>query len=272
MFLVFDIGGTKTRLAISSDDKTIGASKVIPTNPDFEKAMEEIKKGADELSGYQKLDGISGGVPGPLDREKTMVISAPNIKGWNNKPLKKELETLFGCPVSLGNDAEMAALGEAHFGAGMGKKIVVYMTISTGVGGARVVSGKLDENSLGFEPGHQIIVPDGEPCNCGGKGHLQSYVSGSGLQSLKGIRAEEIKDPEVWDQVAKYLSIGLNNVSVFWSPDIIILGGSVMQSIPLESVKKYFEEYLTIFKNHPELVLSKNGDLSGLYGALTLLT
>lgn len=271
MYLLFDIGGTKTRLAISSDGKTLGASKIIPTEPNFEKAMEEIKKGADELSGHQRMDGVSGGVPGPLDKDKTMVISAPNIKGWNNKPLKKELETLFSCPVVLGNDAEMAALGEALFGAGKDKKIVVYMTISTGVGGARVVNGKIDENVLGFEPGHQIIVPNGNTCTCGGKGHLQAYVSGSGLYSLKGVRAEEIKDPDVWDSVAKHLAIGLNNVSVFWSPDIIVLGGSVMASVDIEKVRINLKEVLTIFKTTPEVVLSEHKDNSGLLGALSQL-
>lgn len=270
MYLLLDIGGTKTRLAISSDGKSLGPSKIIPTNPDFDRAIEEIKKNADQLSGYQKMEKVALGIAGPLDKEKTMVIAAPNLH-WNNKPLKRQLENLFGCLVIVENDAVASTLGEANFGAGQGKKIVSYIGIGTGVGGARVIDGKLDQNSLGFEPGHQIIMPDGNLCGCGGKGHLESYISGTALKNLKGIPAEEIKDPVVWDQVAKYLSLGLNNVAVFWSPDIIILGGSLMQSINLEKVKQYFKEVLTIFPNSPEIDTSKLGDSSGLYGALSLV-
>lgn len=268
MYLVFDVGGTKTRIALSLDGKTLGEIKIIPTVKDFNEAINIFKQAGDELSGGQKIESVCGGVAGPLDKDRTMLVSSPHVGDWVNKPLKSELEKAFNCPVNLENDADLAALGEAEFGSGMGKKIVAYLTISTGVGGGRVVDGKIDENALGFEPGHQIIVPDGNPCACGGKGHLESYVSGSGLLKTHGVKAEEIKDQSVWDEVAKYLAVGLNNVTVFWSPDVIVLGGSVMQSISLETVKSNFREVLTIFPTAPEIVLSKNGDSAGLYGAL----
>lgn len=272
MYLVFDVGGTKTRIAVSSDGNTLSEPKIIPTVKDFTEALDTFKQAGDELSGGQKIDAVCGGVAGPLDAARTMLVSSPHVGDWVNKPLKSELEKIFNCPVSLENDADLAALGEATFGSGVNHKIVTYLTISTGVGGGRVVDGKIDQNALGFEPGHQIIVPDGNPCACGGKGHLESYVSGSGLQRAYGKKAEEISDPEVWEKVAEYLAIGLNNVSVFWSPDIIVLGGSVMQSIDLEKVKSYLNEVQTIFPTSPEVVLSKNGDRAGLYGALAFLS
>lgn len=271
MYLVFDVGGTKTRIATSSDNKTLSEPRIIPTEKDFQKALNSFKSVADELSGGQKIDAVCGGVAGPLDPARTMLVSSPHVGDWVNKPLKSELEKIFNCPVSLENDADLATLGEAIFGSGVNHKIVAYLTISTGVGGGRVIEGKIDQNALGFEPGHQIIVPFGEACACGGKGHLESYVSGSGLQRTHGVKAEEIRDPVVWNQVAKYLAIGLNNVAVFWSPDIIVLGGSVMQSISLEKVKSYLNEVQTIFPNSPEVVLSKNGGSAGLYGALAYI-
>ena len=271
MYLLFDIGGTTTRLALSTDGKTLGASKIIPTESNFEKSIEEIKKASAELSGYQKIISAAGGIKGPLDKNKTTTLNPPNLPDWIGKPFKEEFENIFGCPVYLENDAVVSALGEAISGAGIGKKIVAYIGIGTGVGGARIIDGKIDVNSLGFEPGHQIIIPDGNQCGCGGKGHLEAYISGTALLHLKGIKAEEIKDPEVWEKVAKYLGVGLNNVTVFWSPDIIVLGGSVMNSIDIEKVRNYLKEYLTIFENKPEIVLSKHGESSGLYGALSLL-
>ncbi len=271
MFLVFDIGGTNMRLATSLDGKTLAAIKIIPTPRDFESGIKSIKQIADEISGGQKIESVAGGLAGPLDKDKTMLVKSPHIGGWVNKPFKQGLEQVLNTPVSLENDADLAALGEASFGAGVGKNIVAYLTISTGVGGGRVVNKKIDENALGFEPGHQIIVIDGSPCNCGGKGHLESYVSGSGLERIYGKKGEEITDPQIWDQVAKYLAIGLHNTIVHWSPDIVILGGAVMKNIDLGQVKKYLAEYLTIFPNPPEINRAKLGDQAGLFGALSLL-
>ncbi len=263
MYLVFDIGGTNTRLAASSDGKTLGDVKSISTPKDFDQGITIIKKTADELTGGEKIESVAGGVAGPLDKNKTMLVSSPHIGGWVNKPFKKELEKVFNAKVYLENDASLAALGEAIFGAGQGKKIVAYLTISTGVGGGRVVNGKIDDKALGFEPGHQIIIPDGNPCNCGGKGHLEAYIGGAYRKGDFSL--------ENWDEIAKYLAIGLNNVAVFWSPDIIVLGGSVMQSIKLDKLKAYLKEVLTIFPNQPEITLSKLGYSAGLYGAMEYL-
>ncbi|MEK7617322.1 MAG: ROK family protein [Patescibacteria group bacterium] len=270
MYFIFDIGGTKARFATSSDGKNLSEPRIVPTPKDFQEGLQTIKQIADELSKGQKIEVISGGVAGPLSQDKSMLVSSPHIGGWINKPLKTELEKLFNAPVHLEHDADLATLGEAVVGAGKGREIVTYLTISTGVGGGRVVKGKIDENALGFEPGHQIIVPFGDPCNCGGQGHLESYVSGSGLERKYGKKAEDLDDPYVWEKVAEYLAMGLNNVTVFWSPDIIVLGGSVMQSIQIETLRVKFKDILTIFPTPPVITLSNLGDSAGLYGALAL--
>lgn len=272
MFLVFDIGGTNMRLATSLDGKTLAATKIVPTPQDFAEGIKVIKQIADELAKEEKIEAVAGGLAGPLDKNKTMLVKSPHIGGWVGKDFKLKAEQILNAPVYLENDADLATLGEANFGAGINHQIVAYLTISTGVGGGRVVNKKIDENSLGFEPGHQIIVPDGAPCNCGGKGHLESYVSGSGLLKTYQKKGEEITDPKVWDEVAKYLAIGLNNVTTLWSPDIIILGGAVMKSISLDAVRAYLKEVLTIFPQAPEIQLAKLGDPAGLYGALALIT
>lgn len=100
---------------------------------------------------------------------------------------------------------------------------------------------------------------------------MEAYVGGAYLEKIYHQKAEEIKDPAVWDEVAKYLAIGLHNTIVHWSPDIIILGGSVTQSIPLDKVSNYLKEYLTIFPNLPRLSKATLGNQSGLLGALVIL-
>lgn len=271
MYLVFDIGATKMRLAISENGQKLNEPKIIPTPQNFQEAMTQFKQLTQELIGSEKIAAAAGGIKGSLDKKEGVLLNPPNLPNWKGKSFKQEAERIISAPVYLENDAVLAGLGEANFGAGKDHHIVVYLTVSTGVGGVRIINGKVDENALGFEPGHQIIVPDGLPCGCGGKGHLESYISGAGLKRRYGKNSEEITDPRIWDEVAKFLAIGLNNTILHWSPDIVILGGAVMKSVDLEKVKIFLKEYLTIFPNPPEVVLAKYDSDGGLLGALKLI-
>lgn len=267
MFLLIDIGGTNTRLAVSRDGATFDKPKIVLTPPDFDEAMAQIETIAQKLSSHANIKAAAIGVPGPLDQAKTMILSAPNLPGWHNKPLKHKLEQKLGAPVSVENDASLAGLGEATVGAGVGHPIVAYLTISTGVGGTRIVNKKIDLNAIGFEPGHQIITSEQDKALS-----LEDCVSGAGLKNRYGKPAEQIADPVIWDKIAKLLAYGLNNVTVHWSPHCIVLGGSVMKSVPLDKLQNYFQQITTIFTKLPDLKLSALGDSAGLAGALTYLT
>jgi glucokinase len=274
MYLVFDIGGSKTRLALSSDKATLGEMKVIDTPKDFEEGIKLIKKTVSELSGKEKFKGAAGGVAGVLDKTKSELARAPHLDGWAWKPLKEKLEEILLCPVRLENDSAVVGLGEAHEGKGKGQKIVGYLTVSTGVGGARIVSGKIDENSLGFEPGHQIIDPNGPIClACGVKGHLEAYISGYQVGLQYKVPPYEIADKAVWEELSKYLAIGINNILVHWSPDIMVVGGSMMKQvgIPIDRVREHLKEIFKIFPAIPPIELASLGDQGGLYGGLALL-
>lgn len=271
MFLLFDIGGTNMRVAVSNDGQNITASKIIAKPEDFSDGIAALKEVAEELSKNTKFDGIAGGIAGVLDKEKTQLIQSSHIMEWVGNPLKQELEKVFGCKALLENDADIEGLGEATRGAGKGNRIVAHITLGTGVGGVRIIDGKIDQNSLGFEPGHQIIVPDGDPCNCGGEGHLEVYVAGSYVEQTYGQKGEHITDPKVWERISRYLAIGLVNTAVHWSPDVITLGGNAVLSVPLEQVQAYFNELLTIFPTAPQILKSTLNDDAGLYGALELL-
>jgi len=271
MYLVFDIGGTNMKIATSPDGKILTATKIVSTPQDFEEGIKAIKQIASKLRGNEKIEAVAGGVAGPIDKEKSKLVASPHIPGWIEKPLKQSIEEAFNSPVLLEHEADLEGLGETVLGAGAGYKIVATLIIGTGVASTRTVEGKIDQNALGFEAGHHIIIVDGNQCDCGGKGHFEAYVSGSGIQRTYGKKGEEIMDPKIWDEVAKYIAIGLNNVTVFWSPDAIVLGGAVMKSVTLDAVRSYFNQTLTIFPAGPEIIQAKLGDLATLYGALVLL-
>lgn len=259
------------RVGVSSDGETIKEVKIVPTPQDFEQGIQAFKQVADDLSGGEKIAGVAGGIAGPLDKDKTCLAKSPHIPGWINKPLRIELERVFGCRVILENDTAVGGIGEAVKGAGAGKTVVAYIALGTGVGGKRIVDGKISSDSFNFEPGHQIIVPDGNLCNCGGKGHMEAYVSGSYFEKMYGQKGEYITDPKIWDEISKYLAISLVNTTVHWTPDIIVLGGGVSKSIPLEKVNTYLKEFLTIYPTAPQVTLGTLDHDAGFYGALELL-
>jgi predicted NBD/HSP70 family sugar kinase len=264
MYLLFDIGGTNMRLAISRDGTEIGEPKVIATPKDFKEGMERMESLARELAVGEAIEMIAGGIAGPLNEKKTMLSNSPHIGGWIKKPLQEELEKRLGAPVVLENDTALVGLGEVTVGAAKDYPISVYITVSTGVGGARFVEGRIDRNALGFEPGHQIIE----------KGiTLEDLVSGTGVKTHYGKDPVALKDEKIWDEIAKNLAIGLNNVVVHWSPNVVVLGGAMISgdpSIPWDSLERYYMETVRIFVKPPPLKKGVLGDLGGLYGALEL--
>ena len=285
MYLLFDIGGTKTRLALSSDGETFGEFVKFDTPQDFEEGIALIKEEAKKLCGDTKLIAAGGGVASPFNRDKTELVNSPNLPGWSGKPLKESLAEAFGVPVYLENDSAIVALGEAHVGAGKGKEIVVYMTVSTGVGGARIVDGTIDRNRFGFEIGHQIIDIDATLCpectvNSSVDGvsdpanEAEELVSGTATAIRFGKKAYEVTDPNLWEhELPRWLAVVVNNTVVHWSPDVVVLGGSMIVGDPAISVpqtEKYLREIL-IFPELPEIKAAELADIGGLHGALVFV-
>src|SRR3989338_3935569 len=148
--ILFDIGGTKTRVAYSVDGQSFEEPTVFETVKNYEEGIrvfiENIKKVANE----REIKNIVGGIAGPFDENKRTLVGSPNLKDWISKPFKQTLEKELNTKVYIENDSAMVGLGEANFGAGKNHRIVAYITISTGVGGARIIEEKLDEKSIGF--------------------------------------------------------------------------------------------------------------------------
>lgn len=259
------------RVVAADRKKFIGEPVVVSTPQDFNEGMETLKRIIINLTQGASIDAIVGGIAGPLNAEKTMLVKSPNISGWVDKDIKKVLTEAYNVPVSIENDAALVGLGEANYGAGRGNDIVVYLTVSTGVGGVRIVNGVIDESTQGFEPGHQIIDPDNTLCpSCDGN-DLESYVSGSAIEKRFGKKPFEITDQAVWDELAKFLAYGLNNTIMHWSPNVVVLGGSMMKEIGIQvpDVERHLQKIMTIFPKLPELKKAELADFGGLYGALS---
>ncbi len=260
MILVFDIGGTKTRYALS-DGKTIGELTILPTLPNYKEGLSLFTKIKEEYS----PEAVVGGFPGPFNKDKSVLRAAPHLADWAGKSIKQDLERIFGKDVYLENDAALAGLGEATMGAGKGYEIIAYMTISTGVGGARIVKGAIDQNAYGFEIGHQIIEATTNR-------ELESFISGSALGVEFHTPSFEINDTAVWSRERHFIASAVQNMIVFWSPDVVILGGAIMKrdDIQVDKIQLSLQKTLTIFKDHPPVKKAELGDAAALWGALYL--
>lgn len=272
MFILFDIGGTKTRLGVSEDLRKILDVKIVATPPKFEEGVRTFIETAKGLAGKNEVRAIAGGIAGPFDERKRSLVGSPNLKEWIGKPFLPEVKKVFNVPIFIENDTAMAGLGEAVFGAGRGYGIIAYLTISTGVGGARIVNKKIDEKTIGFEPGHQIIDADKTLCpECDGL-YLGQHISGRAIFKRIGKKPEEIDDPEFWRRIAMFLAYGLNNTIVHWSPEAVILGGSLMNKIDIERVRENLRAILKIFPEMPDLKKAELGDKGGLWGSMVFLS
>ena len=275
MYILFDIGGTKMRFAGSRDLRKITEPQIIDTPQDFHEAMEAIGVVVKRVSGREKIKAAAGGIPGEFNPEHTKLFYSPNLKSWLGKPIHKDLERVTGAPVYFENDAAMVGLGEAILGAGKGYSIVMYITVSTGVGGSRIVDGQIDEKSLGWEPGQQIISVEKTLPKVSNSQHtLEEYISGGAIERAYGMKPYEIKEPEVWEILAEQLAVGVHNSILLWSPDVVILGGSMITGMPRidpARVSFYLKDMLPMYPEMPEIKEATLGDSGGLYGAMEYL-
>ncbi len=298
-----DIGGTHLRAALYEPDHT---QPIV---------HQRVETHAEEPGVYERLEALIESIwprdkqvkaigiasPGPLDPHTGYVLKTPNISEWDNFPLGPNLSAHFHVPAFLDNDANLAALGEWRFGAGRGHHHVLYLTISTGVGGGVIADDHLLQgyHGLATELGHTTIDPDGPPCSCGFAGHLESFSSGpaivryvmgelqagadSVLRADDSLTARVIADAAVngdplavsaYRRAGEYLGIGVANFLVSFDPSIVIFGGGVSQVGPLlfdsfqASLKKrvFHPRYLEGLK----IEMAALGDDAGLLGALAL--
>ena len=265
-----DLGGTKIRSVVTRTDGEILGEDVRPTDADDGKdavigRLIASAQAAVVASGLAASEIVAAGVtaPGTVDFDDGVLYQPPNLPGWDAVPLAKLLAGPLGCPVFLENDANAAAYGEWQHGAGMGLRHMIYLTISTGIGGGLILNGALFRGADGAagELGHMTVDVNGPEHNCGMVGCLEVMASGTAiarlaqeavdagrspaLAQLAAARGEltaaevddaaEAGDPaanEILNRVAGYLGVGLASYINIFNPEAIVIGGGVSRIGP----------------------------------------
>lgn len=262
MYLLFDLGGTKSRFAISSDRTSFDDPIIIDTPKNFSEAILEYSTVIKKLLIGKELKGCVGCVAGVMSKDnKKLIKSSPKLPDWEGKLLSYELERIIKISPHIYNDADMACLGEAVFGAGKEGSIIAYITVSSGIGGGLVIDKKLQKSTYGFEPGYQIINPKT-------KENIQDLIGGDSWEKRLGIPAKEIVDPKVYEEITDYLGIALTNLIYFWSPDTIVMGGGITNDLDMEEISDSIEKNMHQFPEVPVIKRAELGSLNGLYGSL----
>jgi len=302
-FVVADIGGTQIRAAVfqSGNPKPVMVKKI--------RTVDKQQTPVDRMIGLIKevwpqnaeVSAIVVAVPGYMDIKKGIVVEAPNVPGWINLPIRSLLAEHFTTPIHLGNDANIAALGEWRYGAGIGHNNLLYLTISTGIGGGAIINGQLmaGERGLAGEFGHFTVVPNGPLCGCGHRGHLEAVASGTAIArfaaeriaqgaktSLAPIPHPSAKDVakavaagddlalQIFNQAGAYIGHTLADYLHIFNPSIVILGGGVMGAgaLILDPIKNALGEGILgrPYLEDVQVVPASLGDDAGLIGGLVL--
>lgn len=262
MYLLFDIGGTKSRFAISSNGTSFDEPIIIDTPKKYVEGILAFDEAVKKIAQGRKIEKAVGCFPGVIVDGK--VFGTPNLVDYEGKLLIYELQRIFGVVPHIENDADLAALGEAVYGAGKDGDIVAYITVSTGIGGSLIINKEIQKKKYGFEPGHQII-------NYKTKETLHDLISGTALEKKYNKPAKEIKEPEIYEWISELLGVALMNTIIHWSPDILVMGGSITKDIDLGDVEIQIQKNLKAFPHIPILKRAELGAYNGIWGALVIL-
>ena len=299
-----DIGGTTVKIGLFQTDGTLLEKWEIVTRtgnggeailPDIaESVLSKLNE-----KGIQKEDVVGLGVGVPAATKDGIVNSTSNI-GWGYKNVRKELEELTGYHVNVGNDANVAALGEMWKGGGQGYQNQIMVTLGTGVGGGIIIDGHIHTGirGAGGEIGH-LCVQEGETevCGCGRTGCLEQYASATGVVRLAkrrlanntddtvlnmdAVTAKDVFDAvkagdkvamEIAEDFGKYLGNALSEIAVILDPELFVIGGGVSRAgeVRLDYIKKNYLKNALWDNNKVEFALAKLGNDAGMYGAAKL--
>lgn len=302
-----DVGGTTIKMGFFETDGTLLDKWEIKTNtanggseilPDIARTIDN--KLAQEGISKSEVQGIGVGVPGPV-KQDAIVNRCVNL-GWGIVNVAEELGALTGLQVKVGNDANVAALGEMWQGGGKGCKDVVMVTLGTGVGGGIIVDGKIVAgfNGAGGEIGHITVNPDEiEACNCGNYGCLEQYTSATGivrmakrklaksddettLRKFDPLTAKDIFDEaKAGDEVAKELVDELGNIlgatlakiGCVVNPEVFVIGGGVSKAgaILIDTIQEHYKETAFYASKETRFELATLGNDAGIYGCVAML-
>lgn len=305
-YIGIDLGGTKISGALSDENGEIISKITMPTKAHEGESLvlsriinviESVLSDANKTASDIKAIGI--GSPGPLNAKLGLIVETPNLP-FKNFNLVKPIEEKFGVPTYLDNDANVAAIGEFLFGAGKGSENMIFVTVSTGVGGGAIINGKIYRGNTNnaLEIGHTTVKADGPRCNCGNNGCIEAISSGTAITktAIEALKRgeetilknyEKISSYEVFraaengDKVAKeilsnslnYLGICIANTISYFDPEMVVLGGGVAigEKVIIDTVKSVVKErcFATLSEN-TKIVLAGLGREAGVIGAVAL--
>jgi glucokinase len=262
LVVAIDLGGTQVRAALCDAHGKILARAREDTRASegpeavFSRIAATVRHVA---SDWSRVRAIGYGSPGPMDSRRGIILEARNLPGLANFPMKARLEQEFQVPAYIGHDAKVAALAEHRYGAGRGVDHMIYMTISTGIGGGIIADGKVFLGWRGFagEVGHQTLEPNGPLCTCGNHGDLEALASGPAIErdardALRAGRDSTMREKttgdldkltgaiitraaregdalacELLDRAGTYIGMGIANLIQILDTELFVLGGSV---------------------------------------------
>ena len=291
-----DIGGTKIAVGMVDDGGKVVSRMEAPTDPDrYTDSIELIAGLLRETASHARaqLTGIGIGSTGPVDPVRGEFGDVDFLPGWRGKSPVQDLAEIFKVRVALENDGDAAALAEAGWGAGRDRTRLIYVTVGTGIGGGIVLDGELYRGVDGAHPevGHHVVDPAGPACSCGFHGCWESLAAGPAMVAWleshapasyphrKGITARKICElAQTGDQVALqaveheayYLGLGIANLINLFTPDAIVLSGSVMKSATLflDRIREVIRRGCRFVPaEKTELTLASLGDDTNLIGA-----
>ncbi len=284
-----DIGATKTIFVLMRNFRVLEVRKVL-TPKNREKLILMLKRNIAEFEVGRKIEKIGIGVPGPLNEKRDLILNPPNLKCLWRYSLAKILEKSLKIKTKMDNDVNCFTLGEAIYGAGIGKKIVFGITLGTGVGGGLVLKSKEKMDFFIYwgafgsagEVGHLSIKFDGPRCSCGSLGCLEEYCSERFFEKRKMVPQKAAKLAKKGDKKAltlfkeygQYLGIGLSNVVNLVDPEIIVIGGGIAKAakffLPWAQAEMKKRIISPLSKKGVKIKLAKLGELSGAMGATLL--
>ena len=309
-YIGIDLGGTFIKGGIVDGNGKIVAEGKVPTESELggEKVMDNVAfliKSLFDKSGLSKNDvaGVGMGVPGMIDSKNGVVIFSNNLK-WHHLHIAEGVESRTGLSVKIANDANVAALGEAVYGAGSDVDDSILLTLGTGVGGGIIVGNKLVEGnkSAGAELGHMVIAHNGEQCTCGRKGCLEAYASATALIRDTKRAMEAHKDSKMWeigsldnvtgktafdyqntdiyakevvDNYIEMLACGIANIANIFRPHTVMLGGGVCAQGDnlIKPLQKIVDREIFAGDLGPKcpIAIAKLGNKAGILGAAALI-
>ncbi len=257
MYIVCDIGGTNMPVAAVSGD-TLGEIKKIPTPKDPEEGIATFATLARECAHGETIEGVAGCIAADKITDTGEMSGARNLPAWEQMNITSGLSNVLGAPVHLVNDAALAGLGEAFFGAGRGAESVAYITVSTGVGGGWIVNGKIAGSG-----GTAEVKINGVD--------LESLVSGTAVMKKFGIHPKDLSSLDERNKLADLLAEGLSVIAKKWPSEVIVLGGSMIVGINPIPLSRVQESFTKLVQKPPTIKMAELGDSGGLWGGIALL-